>query len=63
MFVPWWGFLIAVVFLIAVAYGHGRYRTARLEKELARLKAQVEREQEFSNELISLMPEDKEEPQ
>jgi hypothetical protein len=63
MFVPWWGFLIAVVFVIAAAYGHGRYRTARLEKELARLKAQVEREQEFSNELISLMPEDKEEPQ
>jgi hypothetical protein len=63
MFVPWWGFLIAVIILVAVAHGHERYRTARLEKELARLKSQVEREQEFSNELISLMPEDKEEPQ
>jgi hypothetical protein len=63
MFVPWWGFLVAAVILVAVAYGHGRYRRARFEKEVARLKAQVEREQEFSNELISLMPEDKEEPQ
>jgi hypothetical protein len=62
MFVPWWGFLIAIVVVLAVAYGYGRYRTARLEKEVTRLKAQVERELEFSNELISLMPEDKEEP-
>jgi len=45
-----------------VAYGYGRYRTTALEKEIARLKAQLEHEQEFSNELISLMPEDEEEP-
>jgi hypothetical protein len=63
MFVPWWGFLIGAVIVVAAAYGYARYQTARLEKEVARLKAQVEREQEFSNELISLMPEDKEEPQ
>ena len=62
MFVPSWGFAIGVVVLAAAAYGFGRYRTAMLEKEIARLKAQLEHEQEFSNELISLMPEDKEEP-
>jgi hypothetical protein len=63
MFIPWWEFLIAVVIVVAVAHAYGRHRTARLEKELARLKAQVEHEQEFSNQLISLMPEDKEERQ
>lgn len=62
MFVPWWGFAIGVVVTVAVAYGYGRYRIVALEKEIARLKAQLEHEQEFSNELISLMPEDKEEP-
>jgi hypothetical protein len=62
MFVPWWGFAIGVLVILAVAYGYGRYRTAALEKEIARLKAQLEHEQEFSNELISLMPEDEEEP-
>jgi hypothetical protein len=62
MFVPWWGFATGLVVLVAVAYAYGRYRTARLETEIARLKAQLEREQDFSNQLISLMPEDKEEP-
>jgi hypothetical protein len=62
MYVPWWGFAIALVVIVAAAHSYGRYRTASLEKEIARLKAQLEHEQEFSNELISLMPEDKEEP-
>jgi hypothetical protein len=62
MFVPWWGFAIGVLVIPAVAYGYGRYRTTALEMEITRLKAQLEHEQEFSNELISLMPEDKEEP-
>jgi hypothetical protein len=62
MFVPWWGFTAGVVLIVVVAYGYGRYRTAGLEREIARLRAQLEHEQEFSNELISLMPEDKEEP-
>jgi hypothetical protein len=62
MFVPWWGFAIGVLVILAAAYGYGRHRTTALEKEIARLKAQLEHEQEFSNELISLMPEDKEEP-
>jgi hypothetical protein len=62
MFLPWWGFAIGALVVIAVAYGYGCYKTARLEKEIARLKTQLEHEQEFSNELISLMPEDKEEP-
>jgi cell division protein FtsL len=62
MFVPWWVSLIAVALVISVAYLYNRLRTLRLRKEIARLKSQVEREQEFSNQLISLMPEDREEP-
>ncbi len=62
MFVAWAEIAIAVILTAAVTYGYCRYRTARLEKEIARLKAQLEREQEFSNQLIALMPEDEEEP-
>jgi hypothetical protein len=61
MFVAWWGFAGGVVLIVGVAYGYGRYRTAALEKENARLKAQLEREKEFSDQLISLMPQDEEE--
>ena len=62
MFVAWAAIGIAVILTAAVCYALNRHKSARLEKEIARLKAQLEREQEFSNQLISLMPQDEEEP-
>jgi Na+/melibiose symporter-like transporter len=62
MFVAWAAIGIAVILTAAVCYALNRRMSARLEKEIARLKAQLEREQEFSNQLISLMPQDEEEP-
>ncbi len=58
MFVPWWAIVLAAVAMIAGAYAYTRYQTNKLRKEIARLKEQLEREQQFSTELISLMPED-----
>jgi hypothetical protein len=62
MFVLWAISVGLVILIVSVAYGYGRYRTAALEKEIARLKAQIEHEKEFSDQLISLMPQDEEEP-
>ena len=62
MFVAWAAIGIAVILTAAVCYVLNHRRAARLEVEIARLKAQLEREQEFSNQLISLMPQDEEEP-
>jgi hypothetical protein len=62
MFVAWAAIGIAVILTAAVCYALNQRRAARLEAEIARLKAQLEREQEFSNQLISLMPQDEEEP-
>jgi hypothetical protein len=62
MLIEWAAIGTAVVVTAAVSYIYSRRRTARLEEEVACLKAQLEREQEFSNQLISLMPEDEEEP-
>ncbi|HKV05210.1 MAG TPA: hypothetical protein VJO53_08910 [Candidatus Acidoferrales bacterium] len=61
MFVPWWAIAIALVAIAAAARGYSLRRAARLEKEIARLRAQLTHEQEFSAQLISLMPEDTEE--
>lgn len=64
MHVAWWGIAALAVALMVVARGYTRHlrrRIRRQEEEIAHLKAQLEREQEFSAQLISLMPEDEEE--
>jgi hypothetical protein len=64
MHFSWWEVALLVAAMIVVARGYTRHlrrKIRRHEDEIARLKAQLEREQEFSAQLISLMPEDEEE--
>lgn len=65
MHVSWWEIAVASVSLMVFAWSCTRHlrNTIREQKEeIARLRAQLEKEQEFSAQLISMMPGDEEEP-
>lgn len=64
MHVSWWALAVVGVTLMVVAWSYTRRLREKIreqEQEIAHLKAQVEKEQEFSAQLISLMPGDEEE--